>query len=54
MLPEELRRRLHAAREAVGKLIKRSASDPADVLKREAEAAIAALRETMQRTAWRD
>ena len=49
MLPEELRRRLHAAREAVGKLIKRSASDPADVLKREAEAAIAALRETMRR-----
>src|SRR5215470_1416292 len=48
MLPEELQRRLQAAREAVGKLIKRSASDPADVLKREAEAAVSALRETMR------
>jgi hypothetical protein len=54
MLPEELRRGLHAAREAVGKLIQRSASTLPDVLKREAEAAIAALRETMQRTVWRD
>jgi hypothetical protein len=50
ILPAELRRRLHAAREAVGRLIMRSASDPADVLKREAETAIAALRETMRRT----
>jgi len=49
MLPEELRQRLHVAREAVGQLIKRSAFDPADVLKREAEAAILALRESMRR-----
>jgi hypothetical protein len=49
VLPEELRRKLQAAREAVGKLVKRSASDPADVLKREAEAAVSALRETMRR-----
>ena len=48
MLPEELRGRLQAAREAVGKLVKRSASDRADVLKREAEAAVSALRETMR------
>jgi len=48
MLPEELRRRLQAARAAVGKLVKRSASDPADVLKREAQAAVSALRETMR------
>src|SRR5262245_15732763 len=50
-LPEELRQRLHAAREAVGRLIQRSASDPADVLKREAEAAVSALRETLRRFA---
>src|SRR5262245_30058208 len=49
MLPEELQRRLHAAREAVGRLIERNASDSADVLKREAEAAIAALHKTMRR-----
>src|SRR5262247_931877 len=49
MLPEELRRRLQAARAAVGKLVKRSTSDPADVLKREAQAAVSALRETMRR-----
>jgi len=49
MLPAELRWRLHVAREAVGKLIQRSASDPADVLKRDAEAAISALHDTMRR-----
>ena len=49
MLPEELRQRLHAAREAVGRLIQRSESGPADVLKCEAEAAVSALRETLRR-----
>jgi len=48
-LPEELRRRLHAAREAVGKLIQRSESHPPDVLKREAGVAVSALRETLRR-----
>jgi len=50
MLPEQLRRTLQAARSAVGKLIQRSASDRDGVLQREAEAAIAALRETIRRT----
>jgi len=48
-LPEELRLRLLAARDAVGKLIQRSASEPADMLKREAEAAVSALRQTLRR-----
>ena len=47
LLPAELRWRLHVAREAVGKLIQQSASDPA--LKRDAEAAVGALRDTMRR-----
>lgn len=49
LLPAELRWRLHAARDAVGKLIRRTASDPADVLRREAETAVSALRDTMRR-----
>jgi hypothetical protein len=48
MLPEEVRRRAREARDAAGKLIKQAA-DRADSLMREAEAAIAALRETMRR-----
>jgi hypothetical protein len=52
MLPEEVRQMTQAARDAVGKLIKQGhqAADRADGLMREAEAAIAALRETMRRT----
>src|SRR5262245_24434464 len=48
-LPEELRRSLHGAREAVGKLIQRSASDPGDLLMREAETAVSALRDMLRR-----
>ena len=56
MLPELLRLRAQEARDAARKLVKESGQlrDRADVLMREAEAAIAALRETMQRTVWRD
>src|SRR5215470_4186933 len=48
-LPGELRARLHAAREAVGKLIQRSASHPTDALQREAGVAVSALREALRR-----
>jgi len=51
MLPEEVRRKAREARAAAGKLIKQAA-DRADGLMREAEAAIATLRETMRRTTW--
>jgi len=56
MLPELLRLRAQEARDAARKLVKESGQlrDRADVLMHEAEAAIAALRETMQRTVWRD
>lgn len=56
MLPEEVRLRAHEVRDAARRLTKHSSQlrDHADVLMREAEAAIAALRETMQRTGWRD
>ena len=55
MLPGEVRWRAREARAAARRLVKESqVSDQADVLMREAEAAIAALRETMQRTTWRD
>jgi hypothetical protein len=70
VLPQELRQRTHAARDATAKLIKHShqLSDRADALTREAEvllavnralmrvarAASAALRETMQRSARRE
>jgi hypothetical protein len=51
MLPEEVRLRAREARDAARKLVKQSAEsrDRADVLMREAEAATAALRETMVR-----
>jgi hypothetical protein len=50
MLPGEVRRKAREARAAVRKFVKESLlSDQADVLMPEAEAAIAALRETMQR-----
>ncbi|PYN87603.1 MAG: hypothetical protein DMD87_12985 [Candidatus Rokuibacteriota bacterium] len=54
-VPKEVRRRAEEAREAARKLVKQShqLSDRADVLMREAEAAIAALRETMRREASR-
>jgi hypothetical protein len=54
MLPEEVRQRARAARAAAAKLIKQShqAVDLADGLIAEAEAALAALRETMRRTTW--
>ena len=50
MLPAEVRRQAQAAREAARTLVKQSQqlSDRADVLMREAEAAIHALRETMR------
>jgi hypothetical protein len=50
MLPAEVRRRAQAAREAARSLVKRSQqlSDAADVLLREAEAALYALRDTMR------
>ena len=53
MLPGEVRRRAREARAAAQRLVKNShqLSDRADVLMREAEAAIAALRETMRRVA---
>ena len=53
MLPEEVRLRAQEARDAARRLVKDSGQvrDQADVLMREAEATIAALRATMQRTA---
>jgi len=52
-LPAEIRQRAQEARHAACRLVKESQqlTDRADVLMREAEAAVAALRETMQRTA---
>ena len=51
VLPDEIRRRAEDARRTARRLIKdnRQLADRADVLMREAEAAIAALRETMTR-----
>ena len=51
-LPAQVREQAAAAREAARRLVKRSRelADQADVLMREAEAATAALRETMRRT----
>jgi len=51
LLPGEVRRSARVARAAARRLVKQSheLSDRADVLMREAEAAIAALRETMKR-----
>jgi galactokinase len=56
LLPEEVRRRAQDVREVARKLAKHSSQlrDFADVLMREAEAALAALHETMQRSAWRN
>src|SRR5262249_47539282 len=53
MLPEEVRRRAQGVRDVARRLVKQShqLSDRADVLTYEAEAAMAALRETMQRFA---
>ena len=50
-LPAQVRERAAAARDAARRLVKKSRelSDQADVLIREAEAATAALRETMRR-----
>lgn len=51
MLPVEVRRRAQAAREAARSLVKQSGqlNDRADVLLREAEAALYALRDTMRK-----
>ncbi len=55
MLPGELRWKAREARAAARRLVMESQlSDQVDVLMREAEAALAALRETMRRMAWRD
>jgi transposase-like protein len=56
MLPEEVQRRAQDVRDTARRLAKHSSQlrDLADVLMREAEAATAALRETMQRTTWRN
>jgi len=56
MLPDEIRLRAQEAREAARRAAKDSAQlrDQGDALIREAEAAIAALRETMRLTVWRD
>jgi hypothetical protein len=56
MLPAELRERAQQVRDAARRLVKEShqLSDRAEVLMRETEAAVAALRETMQLTAQRD
>ena len=53
ILPAEIRQRAQEAQEVSRRLVKQShqLSDRADVLTREAEAAISALRETMQRLA---
>jgi hypothetical protein len=50
MLPAEVRRRAQAAREAARSLVKQSGqlNDRVDVLLREAEAALYALRDTMR------
>jgi len=50
MLPAEVRRRAQVAREAARSLVKQShqLGDAADVLLREAEAALYALRDTMR------
>jgi hypothetical protein len=52
-IPDVVRRQAQEARDASRRLVKQSAQVPdhADVLRREAEAAIAALRETMRRLA---
>jgi hypothetical protein len=52
MLPAKVRRRAQEVRDSAHRLVKESSQlhDQADVLMREAEAAIEALRETMQRT----
>ena len=50
-LPEEIRLRVHEARDAAWRLV--SDGRPGDEAMREAEAAMAALRETIQRTVWR-
>src|SRR5206468_8511597 len=52
MLPEEVRRRAQAAREAAGELVKQSRQlrEPADVLMRESEVAVAALRAAMRQS----
>ena len=50
-LPEEMRLRAREARDAAWRIV--TDSDGRDEAMREAEAAIAALRETMQRTVWR-
>jgi len=52
MLPEEIRRRAQAVREAAQYLTKESRElrDTSDVLIREAEAALHALREAMRRS----
>src|SRR5438445_7703844 len=52
MLPVDIRRRAQVAREAARSLVKQShqLSDAADVLLREAEAALHALRETMRQS----
>jgi hypothetical protein len=54
MLPEEVRRRAWEARDAALKLVKQAhqEADRSDGMMREAEAAIAMLRETMRRTTW--
>jgi hypothetical protein len=54
VLPEEVRQCTREARDAASTLIKQStqAADQADGLVREAESALAALRETMRRTTW--
>jgi len=56
MLPAEIRQQAQEVRDAARRLVKEShqPTDRADILMREAEAAVAALRETMQRTAQRD
>ena len=56
MLPDEIRLRAQEAREAARRAAKDSAQlrDQGDALIREAEAAIAALRETIRLTVWRD
>ena len=56
MLPAEMRQRAREARDAARRLVKHSGElqDNADVLMREAEAAVAALRETILKTVWRN
>jgi hypothetical protein len=54
MLPAEVRRRAQEAREAARKLVKEYGLiyDPADVLMREAELALVALRDAMKQSAF--